>query len=133
MNRISIKGVAIGNLADIASTYLAGIPIGIFMLMRGYPIDRSTLLENGTFFVAVSFLGGLCSILGGYVAARIAKDDEVLNGALSSILCVGIGVYAIFGGSAAGHLGRTLALLPVSPLLAAFGGYLRFRRRVRQH
>ena len=131
MSRISIKGVAIGNLIDIASTYLAGVPIGIFMLMRGYPI-HPPLQENGTFIVAASILGGLCSILGGYVAARIAKHDEVLNGTLSSILCVGIGVYAIIGGGAAGHMGRHLALLPVSPLLAALGGYLRFRRIVRQ-
>jgi Kef-type K+ transport system membrane component KefB len=132
MNRISIKAVAIGNLIDIASTYLAGVPIGVFMLMRGYPIDRPTLLENGTFILAASILGGLCSILGGYVAARIAKHDEVLNGLLSSILCVGIGVYALISGSAAGHLGRHLASLLVSPLLAAFGGYLCFRKRVRQ-
>jgi Kef-type K+ transport system membrane component KefB len=132
MNRISIKGVAIGNLIDIASTYLAGVPIGVFILMRGYPIDRSTLLENGTFILAASILGGLCSILGGYVAARIAKHDEVLNGVLSSILCVGIGLYAIISGSAAGHMGRHLALLPVSPLLAALGGYLNLRRRIRQ-
>jgi hypothetical protein len=132
MNRISIKGVVIGNLIDIASTYFAGVPIGVFMLMRGYPIDRSALLENGMFFVAASILGGLCSILGGYVAARIAKHDEVLNGALSSIFCVGIGVYAVISGSAAAHLGLHLAFLPLSPLLAAFGGYLSLHRCARQ-
>jgi hypothetical protein len=79
MNRISIKGVAIGNLTDMASFYLIGLPIGVFMVIRGYPLDQP--LESGTFFV----LGGLCSILGGFVAARIAGHDEILNGALRQL------------------------------------------------
>jgi Kef-type K+ transport system membrane component KefB len=132
MNRISIKGVAIGNLIDVALEYLVGIPIGVFMLMRGYPIDKPALLDNGSFFAAAVVLGSLCSILGGYVAARIAKHDEILNGALSSLLVVGIGVHAVINGDAAGHLVRDTAFLPLSPVLAAFGGYLRFRRLVRQ-
>jgi len=46
------------------------------------------------------------SVLGGYVSARIAKHDELLNGALSSILCVGGGTYAVISGSAADDLCR---------------------------
>ena len=47
----------------------------------------STLL-----FISSPILGGLCSVLGGYVAARIAKHDELLKGELSSILCVASGL-----------------------------------------
>ena len=43
-------------------------------------------------------LGLACSILGGYVAARIAKNGEVLNGALSSFLCILLGIYSAASG-----------------------------------
>jgi hypothetical protein len=77
-------------------------------------------------------LGGLCSVLGGYVSARIAKHDEILNGALSSILCIGFGVYALLGGGAAGHSALHLIFLPLSPALGALGGYLSSRRNARK-
>ena len=67
-------------------------------------------------------------MLGGYVSARIAKHAEVLNGALSSILCVGSGVYAVINLGSAGSLWLHLALLPLSPALGALGGYLRSRQ-----
>jgi hypothetical protein len=53
---------------------------------------------------------------------RIAKHDEVPNGALSSILCVGFGVYAVANGT--GHLWLHLLYLHLSPALGALGGYL---------
>jgi hypothetical protein len=64
-------------------------------------------------------------VLGGYVSARIAKHDELLNGALSSILCVGSGMYAVVSGSAADDLLMHLFFLPLSPALGALGGFLR--------
>jgi hypothetical protein len=45
--------------------------------------------------------GCLCSILGGYVAAWLAKHDELLNGALSAWLCIAFGI-AAFGASVRG-------------------------------
>ena len=54
-------------------------------------------------------------MLGGYVSARIAKHDELLNGALSSILCDGGGTYAVISGSAADDLWMHLVFLPLSP------------------
>ena len=46
--------------------------------------------------MAMHFLvGAACSVLGGYVAARIAKRDEILNTAVSSFLCVGMELYAM--------------------------------------
>ncbi len=50
-------------------------------------LPPAEILRGSTAFVVwSSILGGIFSVLGGYVAARIAKHDEVLNGALSSIL-----------------------------------------------
>jgi len=56
---------------------------------------------------------------------------ELLNGALSSILCVGGGTYAVISGSAADDLWMHLVCLPLSPALGALGGYLRSRQAAR--
>jgi len=55
---------------------------------------------------------------------------EVLNGALSSILCVGSRVYTVINLNSAGPLWLHLAFLPLSPALGALGGYLRSRQNV---
>jgi hypothetical protein len=129
MNRLSLKGIVIGNLTDILSTYIIVIPAALYMLTQGYAADPQALMKSSTFMGVSRILGALCSVLGGYVSARIARHDEVLNGALASILCVAPGVYTIFSGSAGDRLGQHLALIPLSVLLAAFGGYLGLRRR----
>ena len=87
--------------------------------------------EAGFGLVSYAILGGVCSVLGGYVSARIAKHDELLNGANSSILCVGGGTYAVISGSAADDLWMHLVCLPLSPALGALGGYLRSRQAAR--
>jgi hypothetical protein len=138
MKRISLKGVAIGNIADIVSSNIIGLLLAAYILISSAPsglADGSAtqvLMASSFYRVSVIILGALCSVMGGYVSARIAKRDDVLNGALSSALCVGFGVYALLSGSAAGHLGLHLALLPVSVALGALGGYLSSRRRA-QH
>jgi hypothetical protein len=138
MKRISLKGVAIGNIADIVSTNIVVLPVAAYILISSAPSVHTAdsaiqvLMASGVYRVSSSILGALCSVLGGYVSGRIAKHDEVLNGALSSILCIGFGVYAVLSGSAADHFGLHLAFLPLSPALGAFGGYLSSRRNARQ-
>ncbi len=134
MNRISFKGVAIGNIVDIVSTNVVVLPLAVYVLFSaGSPPDIAAgsaeeILKGSTLLVASSsILGGLCSVLGGYVSARIAKHDEVLNGALSSILCVGSGVYTVINLGSAGPLWLHLAFLPLSPALGALGAQGRDR------
>ena len=124
MKRISFKGVAIGNIVDIVSTNVVVLPLAAYVLFSaGSPLDIAAdsaeeILKGSTLLVvSSSILGGLCSVLGGYVSTRIAKHDEVLNGALSSILCVGSGVYTVINLSSAGPLWLHLAFLPLSPAL----------------
>lgn len=125
----------IGNITDIVATNLVVLPVMIYVLISamssGPAADSATeiVMASSVYRVSSSILGALCSVLGGYVSARIAKHDEVLNGALSAILCVGIGVYAVLSGSAASHLGLHLVFLPLSPALGALGGYLSSRRK----
>jgi len=135
MKRVSLKGVAIGSITDILSTNIVLFPVQIYILVSsGLSPDQaagsaSQILKASTLFFASScILGGLCSVLGGYVAARLAKHDELLNGGLSSILCVASGIYGVMSGSAAERVGVHLVFLPLSVALGALGGYLRARQ-----
>ncbi|MGY3452531.1 hypothetical protein [Bradyrhizobium sp. USDA 4353] len=132
MNRISFKGVVTGNIVDILSTNLAIFPVTIIVLMSSGTAaqlavsDPRVLMASSLFKSLMLLFGVLSSVLGGYVAGRLARHDVILNGALSSILCLGFGVYALIGGH--GSLITQLLLLPTSPALAALGGYLSARR-----
>ena len=98
INRISLKGVAIGNITDIVATYVVMLPLIISIAVSSGLPPAEVLKGSTVFYVSYTILGGICSVLGGYVAARIAKHDELLNGALSAILCVGGGMYAVISG-----------------------------------
>lgn len=132
MNRVSFKGVVIGNIVDILSTNLAIYPVTILVFIVSgsaaaeLAASDPRALMASNLFKALSFtFGALSSVLGGYVSGRLAKHDDILNGALSSILCMGFGVYAMFGGR--GGLGTQLAFIASSPVLGAVGGYLSMR------
>ncbi len=140
MKRVSFKGVAIGNITDILATNLILLPVIIYIV--GGPTARSAsgnaadtvteiLMRSQLFIISSSILGGLCSVLGGYVSARIAKHDELLNGSLSSILCIASGLYSLIHASSPGHSWLHLAYLPLSPALGALGGFLCLRRNAR--
>lgn len=137
MKRISLKGVVIGNITDIVLTSIVVPLVTMYILISsGAAQDAASsatqaVMASDVFWVSSSLLGALCSVLGGYVSARIAKHDDVLNGALSSILCVGLSVYALVSGNAGGHVGLHLVFLPLSPILGAVGGYLISRRNAR--
>jgi len=135
MKRMSLKGVVIGNITDILSTNVVLFPVMIYIVVSsGLSPDNAAgsvakILKASTlFFVSSCILGSLCSVLGGYIAARIAKHDELLNGGLSSILCVASGVYGLISGGAAGHLWTHLVFLPLSVALGMLGGFLRARQ-----
>ena len=128
MHRMSLKGVAIGNITDIVATYVVMLPLMIYLAVSSGLPAANILKESTALYVSYAILGGACSVLGGYVSARIAKHDELLNGALSSILCVAGGMYAVISGNAADDLWMHLVFLPLSPALGALGGYLRSRQ-----
>jgi hypothetical protein len=129
MARISIKAVLIGNIVDIAGSFLVGFvafTAVVFIAMAAH-VPRGTLHRHG-FLTGVMFaIGLLISAVGGYVAARIAGHDEMLNGGLSSFLCVLVSLFEV----GSGHAGAWLSLL-IAPSFAVLGGYLRMRQMVRK-
>jgi putative membrane protein (TIGR04086 family) len=139
MKRLSPKGIVVGGVVDIVASNLAAIPLAIVAALRidvrHLPRDEQSraLLEvlrtTPSLFVTQLLLGALCSILGGYVAARLAKRSELVNGALSAFLCIAFGLYAM--ATKPDSLGpwAHVAFLVVSPALGALGGLLALRRK----
>ena len=131
LRKISFKGVIIGAIADVGGSNIWGIIVAIylsskyqiFLLPHAQQASRLMYLmsHDPAIFWLNMIIGGGFSILGGYLAARIAKHNELLNGTLSSFLCevftlLSIGsspVYAI------------LLSFVGNPLLGFIGGYLR--------
>jgi hypothetical protein len=143
MRKISIIGVLIGGVADILATNVAAIPIVVYVMatspnLATLPQAQQTaavmaaIQANVGIYLTLGVLGAICSVLGGYVAALIAKRAQVLNGALSAYLCIGSGIWALFAGHEQLPIWLHILLLPLSPGLGAAGGYLRalqLRRR----
>jgi len=86
MKRVSLKGVAIGNIVDLVSSCIVGFLVAFYVLMSSAAfvkdIDAANqlVLASSVFWFWSVILGSLGSVLGGYVAARIARHDDVLNG-----------------------------------------------------
>jgi hypothetical protein len=138
MRAFSWKGVVLGGITDIVATNIAAFPLAIVAAV-GTDLTSLPKAERGKALVAVMHaslgfqmtglvLGAMCSVLGGYVAARIAKRGELLNGALSAYLCIGIGVYSVIVGHSATPLWQQLVAFVGSPILGAYGGYLWVRQ-----
>lgn len=140
--KISIKGVVIGSVADIVGTniwafffilyllfshqLLASVPRSqleteVTSLLRDDPLNFTINLLAGSFF----------SILGGYIAAHIAKRHELLNGALSSFLCVLLGLYSTVSGTGSASLWLHLLGFILSPALGLLGGFLKLKQHSR--
>jgi fructose-specific phosphotransferase system IIC component len=78
------------------------------------------LHANPILYASQLFIGLARSILGGYVAARIAGREELLNGTLSSWLCIS------FDPSV--EIGAFIA----SPAAGLLGGYVRQKQTPRE-
>ncbi|MHB8624408.1 MAG: hypothetical protein ACYC9J_15235 [Sulfuricaulis sp.] len=136
MNKISIKGVLVGNI----TTLLAGtIVVALLFILLGFmvvPPDIAHMTneqakaavaaaaEKSPWSKAIPWIAGIsCSILGGYVAAWLAKHNELLNGLLSSLIAVAVGGYLLIVGTDANQLLGLLGVIS-NPAGGLLGGYL---------
>jgi hypothetical protein len=91
-----IRGIVIGNLTDVAATIVFGLPLAIYAILTVHvariPPENarsafSVLFHEGSILYFSQLLVGVgCSVLGGYVAGRIARCNEVTAGIFSSLL-----------------------------------------------
>lgn len=144
--KVSILGFMIGSIVDIIGTNIWGVFMTIYVMLSfnllqmaaSSPTEATAqvlnIFQTNPLIFSVNFIvGAMFSILGGYIGAYIAKHDELLNGALSSFLCVLSGIYGLFTGSHPIYLIllEILALI-ISPLLGMLGGYLRLKQKSRK-
>jgi len=132
--RVSPKGVLLGAIVDVVTSTLGGRVIVMYIAgspaLTDVPADSRArvitdlMLHRPAFYLAALLVGAVGSILGGYVAARMARHDAILNGALSSFLCVAFGLYELVRSAGGSPLVDILAFV-MSPSLGALGGYLR--------
>ena len=144
--KVSVLSFTIGSIVDIVGTNLWGGLMTIYVMMSYNlfltPASSSTeltakisnILQTDPLILSTNFIvGAMFSILGGYIAALIAKHDEPLNGALSSILGLLSRIYRLLTGSHPIYwiLLEILTLI-LSPLFGMFGGYLRLKQKSRK-
>lgn len=138
MGRISVKGVLLGGVVDVVTSFLLGIPFAIYAVTKVSVANipkaqvaaalKAVNQGNALLHFGPVIIGLACSVLGGYIAAWIAKHDELLNGTLSAFLCVGLGIVIL-----SAHVGTEpfwfqLLLSVASPVCALLGGELRRRQ-----
>lgn len=133
--KISIRGVLIGGIVDIVASAAC---LTAFLSYEISKVDPSQRI--GTHWrheinaatdtsVLLHLTYPLCSMLGGYVAAMIAKRHEHLNGALASWLRVVFGLLGLAIASSREELWLGLFVLVASPVCAFVGGDIRLRVR----
>jgi len=131
--RVSIVSVVIGGITDVVASGVLALPVVIYVMVKndllhsakGPSAIASSIHSSGWLYGLQLGIGLGCSVLGGYVAAWMAKHDELLNGLLSSFLCTAIGVYSIMSGKDSQAVHVQIFLLGAAPAFAFFGGYLR--------
>lgn len=134
VRRLSLRAVVIGNMVDILATILFSLPLAFYVLLglrvAQVPSEDVRAAFEASFrpgtplYFCQLAIGWGCSILGGYIASRIAKCKELTTGALSSLLCMSFGIYTLATGSGLSPLYIGVLLVLASPLLGASGGYL---------
>jgi hypothetical protein len=143
MRRVVVRSVLVGGLIDaFCSSFLGAVSVVVVLLILSIAhtppdsvaaVTSDIVHANPLFIAAQVVIGAGCSLLGGYIAARLAGHDERLNGAASSVVSLVSGIVAIALGHDPQQLTLHVLILPVKPALGYVGGYLRASqvRRVR--
>lgn len=131
----TVRAVGAGLVADIAATMVAGLllvtVIGGRLVGEGASAEdlEQALLASGG-YVLLSLLAGLaCTVLGGYVAARVAGEREYYHALLTGIAVLVFGELMLAQTSAAYPLAyRLIGNILIIPA-ALYGGHLRKQAR----
>ncbi len=138
MRRVSWMAVVVGGIVDVGGTTIAGLPVVFYVMATGNILALpqteqaaavTAFIQGHTaLYVALAAVGTFCSLVGGYVSALMARRSEVLHAALSSYLCLGLGIWTLASGQEQMPTWLFVLLLPLSPIVAGLGGYLRLRQ-----
>ena len=126
--------VVIGAAVDLGATTLTGIILVIALSMHSqYGSVQEMLVQlnsDWSFLMTSMLLGGACTVLGGYVAGRLARHSFLTHALVAGLLSLAIGLI-IFPPDDGPYAGIVALLGYGSHLpLAALGGWFAARRRL---
>lgn len=131
----AFKAITLGLFVDFGGTLLATVMLGLayafyFGLTGSAPgeLAAATSDPHSSFSYAAAALGGLFSILGGYVCARIARRSEYLIGAVLALLAMAAALMLAYE---PGSWGLNLALAALTGATIMLGAHLGVRRNRR--
>jgi len=120
----SIKGIVAGFLASMLAAVILGFAGG-FLYVTIFGVDAARAAMTPT-SVPILMTMLLTSVIGGYVAARVAGHSELMHGALAILAG---GMFSLLGWSSAeGDVLMKILELTLLPLFGLFGGYIRLRQ-----
>lgn len=125
---IKFKAVIVGAIVDNAGTFLFMTILASALLSTGLSVDQVVNRMKSMSGLLLQLIVGLgCTVLGGYVAGRMAGRAEVLQGVL--VAALGMIVALIFweGGTPVWlNIAGFAGMLPAG----MGGGYLAYLRRI---
>jgi hypothetical protein len=125
MNNLSIKGIALGIIAvfviEITLGFVLGFGASVLSvdLMSEEALKAGLKTNTGLLWFGM-FSGALSNVIGGYMAARLAKEAIYLNSGMIGVIIIVIGLLA--GGESPLWF-TVLAYISTLPS-ALLGGYL---------
>ncbi len=133
MERVNFKAFLFGIAADIGGTFAASLIIFPLFAGDSFRPDMSAeeieaamqaVTESSRFLLASLVVGLAFTALGGYVAARVAKQDLYLNAGLVGVAGLLIGLLFGGGGPIWFNVAGYVLVIPA----ALYGGYLADRQ-----
>jgi hypothetical protein len=127
----SILGMLTGAVLSAVVSVIAIVLIllGSIALTGTHGVPLADALASSPSLYPAGYVGMMLgSLLGGYVAAAIARNQALLVGALSSFLWVLDGIHNLLNGEFSENMTWTLFILSAAPVLGVLGGYLRKSR-----
>lgn len=130
---IRIRAVAFGAAVDVGCTFVFAVALGIvlgFVLLSGGtdPEDLARELEelakNDVVMLGSSIVGLCFTILGGYVAGRIAGHSQIRHGLLTGVVSMALGSLLGTPWGEGVPLWYTVSALLLPIPAAGFGGWL---------
>jgi hypothetical protein len=120
MNNISIKGIVLGTIAVIVIDFVGAI-VSIPLFAENMSREALKAVKTDTNFLLFALVcGTLSTVVGGYIAARLAKGATYLNSGMFGVIGIVIGL--LVGGEYPLWF-SVLAYIPILPS-ALLGGYL---------
>ena len=123
--RVNIKALVLGVLTDFGGSLLVGAVsgaiVGIILSFKGTPQNEMDAYLNGPIvLIAVVVIGWGFTILGGFIAGRVAKRREILHGGIVGF--IGILLCLLFWASTPLSL-NVISLICIVPC-GMFGGHI---------